>query len=612
MATDVFGTTKNRESASSEGGSSRKPRLPPSERQRYLKRLTSLKSERSSWDEQYREIGEGMLPNRHRKNVSDTNKGTKKSGKILNPVAQQAIQILAAGLMSGVTSPSRPWMRLAYADDEVMELESAKEHCWLVTTRMLAQLARTNFYLATAGSTYPDLAGFGTHATVVLKDQQTILRFYPLQVGEYWLASSARNVIDTLYREFQLTVAALVEEFGYDQCSVSVRRAWDNDDLDRKVTIVHAIEPNRDLDKKKADWRGKRWTSIWLEVANPEDKAIGLLRKSGHTRFPALTPRWSQDGQDTYGRGPGMKALPTHQQIQKLEYNLALQVALLGQPAVSAPAELQDSGGVNQTPGGVTYRPAGSYNDTKIESIHDTAAISVGIRETRAAIQEREQRIREFFSTDFWLAMLQDDRATPATAEEVRAKKEERMLQLGPVLEQIQCEFLEPVVDQLFDAMLEAGAIPPPPRDVIELLAKKGHGAAVFDVEYVSIAAAAQRALGLTNVRSFLEFVASGAQVDPTAVDLVDVDTLINEAARMLGINPKIVRAMPVVQQLRAARSKQQQAAETGDAMVRAAGATKDLGNTPAPSADNALGTALAALGPQASQLLPAPTSQMP
>jgi hypothetical protein len=589
----------------------RKPEV--TERQRYLKRLASLKSERSTWDSHWRELADGMQPRRFRANLTDANRGTKKNEKILNPIAQYAIRTLAAGLMSGVTSPSRPWMRLAFADQEVMELEEAKTYCHDVTQRMLAQLARTNFYLVTAGSAYPDLATFGTHATLVLKDRETILRFYPLQIGEFYLASSFRGTIDTVYREFMLTTAQLVEEFGFDACSRKVQLAYEDDKLDTKWPVLHVIEPNRDHDPSKADARGKRWSSCWMESANAEDRKAGILRRSGHNRFPALTPRWTVDGQDVYGRSPGMDAAPANRQVQKLEYRHALLLALLTQPPTSAPAAMQETGGVNHSPGGVSWRPSsGNPAADKIEPTTDSAAIAHAMDKCEAAIQRREERVQQFFFVDFWLAMLNGERATPDTAEEVRAKKEERMLQLGPVLEQIQCEYLEPLIDLLFEGMLDAGAIPPPPQKVFELLAKRGHQIAVFDVEYVSIAAAAQKALGLTNVRSFLEFVAQGAGIDPNAVDLVDVDTIITEAARLLGINPKIVKAMPVVQALRATKARQQQAAESGAAMAQAAGAAKDLGSTPAPSADNALGPALQAMGPLASQLLPAPPGQIP
>jgi hypothetical protein len=573
-----------------------------------------LKLDRSTWDTHWRELGDVFNPRRYGKPLYEANKGRKKNEKILNPIGQLAIRTLAAGMMSGITSPSRPWMRLTLADETLADqVEAAEVWLYETTQRMLAQLARTNFYNVASASTYPDLATWGTHATMVLKDPKTLLRFYPLQIGEYYLASSFRGEIDTAYREFVLTVGALVEEFGYDQCTTRVQQFWDQGKYDVRIPVLHAVEPNRDHDPRRGDWRGKAWTAVWLESSTPEDKKAGLLRKSGHSRFPGLTPRWTVDGQDVYGRSPGMDALPTAKQLQKLEYRLALEVALISQPPQSAPASIGDEGGVNSSPGGVTYRPSsGNPAADKIEPIVDTAAIASAIQHTEHAIERREKRVREFFFSDFWLAILNDERTTPATAEEVRAKKEERMLQLGPVLEQIQTEFLEPLVEMLFDAMLEAGLIDPPPQELVDAARQKGQGSIVFEVEYVSIAAAAQRALGLTSVRSFLEVVAQGQQFDPQALDNVDVDVLVQDAARILGVNPKIVKAMDVVKQLRAARAQQQHAQEQGQAMLAATQGAKNLGTTPAPSPDNALGNVLASMGPQASQLLPAPTNQMP
>lgn len=161
-----------------------------SERQRLIQRLNQLKSERSSWDTHYAEIAEVMLPRRFRTNLADANRGTKKNSKILNGEAQLALRTLAAGLMAGITSPSRPWMRLSLADSDLLELDGVPEWLHECTTRMLAQLARTNFYNVTSDSTYNDLGAWGTSFTMALPDQKTILRFYPSPVGQYWLASS--------------------------------------------------------------------------------------------------------------------------------------------------------------------------------------------------------------------------------------------------------------------------------------------------------------------------------------------------------------------------------------------------------------------------------------
>jgi hypothetical protein len=591
----------------------KKPRT--TERQRYLKRWSAVKTNRSSWESEWREIAELTAPRRFRANLSDS-KGKKKNEKVLNPIGQLCIRTLAAGMMAGITSPSRPWMRLGIPEDELAEVESIKAWAWECTERMLSQLRRTNFYLTTASSVYVDLGTMATHCTIVLRDRKTCLRFYPKQVGSYWLASSSRGEIDTVYEEHNLTVGQLVEEFGYDACTARVQRLFDEDKVDTDVPVLHVIEPNRERQLERGDARGMPFRSVWMEAANAEDRQAGFLRESGHRRFPALVPRWAVDGEETYGtRSPGMDARPTLRQLQKLEYRLALQIALLSSTPVSAPTSVQDNGGVNISPKGVTWIPTSGGQAPELKATVDTAAIQRGIESVEKAIATREQRAREFFFVDFWLAMLQDPRATPATAEEIRAKKEERMLQLGPVLEQIQTEYLEPLIDMLFEAMMEDGLLPPPPRELVEWLQAKGLQAYQFDVEYVSIAAAAQKALGLTNVRAFLEIVAQGMQVDAQALDNVDVDTLVQEAGRILGINPKILKAMDVVKQLRAARAKQQQAADMGAAMATGAKAAKDLGTTPAPASDNmlgALGPVLQAMGPQAAGLMPQTTKLTP
>lgn len=584
----------------------------PSARQRYLKRWSALKANRSSWESTWRETTELTSPRRFRQTINDA-KGKRRNEKILDPIGQLAIRTLAAGMMAGITSPSRPWMRLGIPYPEIAEVESIKAWSWECTELMLAQLRRTNFYVTTASSVYVDLAGPGTHCSTVLRDRKTCLRFYPKQVGAYWLASSSRGEIDTVYEDLNLTVAQVVEEFGEENVTARVAKLYQDGKLDTDVAILHVIEPNRDYDPERADARGKRFKSVWMECADESDRRAGFLRESGHAKFPALVPRWAVDGQDVYGsRSPGMDAAPTMRAIQKLEYRLALQVALLSSPPTSAPASIKDTGGVNISPKGVTWLPTSGGTPPKIEPVIDLNAIQRGIEATEKAIERREQRVREFFFVDFWLAMLQDPRATPATAEEVRAKKEERMLQLGPVLEQIQVEYLEPLIDLLFEAMMEDGLLPPPPRELVEWMQARGMSSFDFDVEYVSIAAAAQKALGLTNVRAFLEVVAQANGVDPQALDNVDADVIVQEASRILGINPKIVRVMEVVKQLRAARAKQAQAAEAGAAMASAASTGAELAGAPAPNSDNllgALGPVLQSLGPQAATKVPYPTS---
>ena len=61
-----------------------------------------------------------------------------------------------------------------------------------------------------------------------------------------------------------------------------------------------------------------------------------------------------------------------------------------------------------------------------------------------------------------------------ATAEEIRAKSDEKMLQLGPVLERLHDELLDPLIDRTFDIMLRRGLLPPIPKALVEAAAKRG------------------------------------------------------------------------------------------------------------------------------------------
>jgi hypothetical protein len=183
------------------------------------------------------------------------------------------------------------------------------------------------------------------------------------------------------------------------------------------------------------------------------------------------------------------------------------------------------------------------------------------------------------------------------------------------VLEQIQVEYLEPLIDLLFEAMMEDGLLPPPPAELVDWMRAHGMSTIAFDVEYVSIAAAAQKALGLTNVRAFLELVAQANGIDPQVLDNVDADVLVQEASRILGINPKIVKSMEVVKALRSGRARQEQAAQAGQAMAVGADAASKLANAPAPAPDNSLGALapmLAAMGPQAPDVTPGMTNVGP
>jgi hypothetical protein len=211
---------------------------PINKRQRILARKSALWNERSSWINHWRDISDYQQPRAGRFFVTDRNRGDKRANNILDNAAVFGSRTLAAGMMSGMTSPARPWFRLEIQDKDLMESGAVK--AWLHDTAVLlrAIFAGSNTYRS-LHTLYEELGLFGTAATIVLPDFENVLHHYPLTVGEYALGTNQKGMVDTLCREFQMTVAQLVDQFGLENCSDTVKNMYNRKQLDSWVDVVH-------------------------------------------------------------------------------------------------------------------------------------------------------------------------------------------------------------------------------------------------------------------------------------------------------------------------------------------------------------------------------------
>ena len=90
-------------------------------------------------------------------------------------------------MMSGMTSPSRPWFRLLVADRNLMRSQPVR--LWLaeVTETIEDVLARSNTYRVLHGM-YEELGAFGTAAALIADDYRYGVHLYPFTIGEYAIA----------------------------------------------------------------------------------------------------------------------------------------------------------------------------------------------------------------------------------------------------------------------------------------------------------------------------------------------------------------------------------------------------------------------------------------
>ena len=107
--------------------------------------------------------------------------------KVLDAYATIANNILASGLVSGMTSPTRPWFKLTVDEDLFNSSQDVKE--WLDDTeeRMRKVLNQSNIYQVLFG-TYKELGGFGTGCFSLLSDFDDVIRARGFTSGEYSLS----------------------------------------------------------------------------------------------------------------------------------------------------------------------------------------------------------------------------------------------------------------------------------------------------------------------------------------------------------------------------------------------------------------------------------------
>lgn len=531
-------------------------------------RWGQLKTERATWWAHWKELSDYLLPRSGRYFVQDRNKGWRRHNNIYDNTGTRSLRVLAAGLMSGLTSPARPWFRLATADPDMMQYAPVKQ--WLndCTNIMLLIFQRSNTY-RTLHMMYEELGTFGTSAAIMTPDFQNVIHHYPLTIGEYAIATNWKGEVDTLYREFQKTVSQIVREFGYENCSTATKNLFDRGSLDQWITIIHAIEPRADRDTSKRDAKNMPWKSVYFEIGSNPDQ---YLSEGGFKGFNALCPRWAIAGGDIYGNSPGMEALGDIKQLQHEQLRKAQGIDYQTNPPLQVPTSLKNRD-VERLPGGVTYfDPAGGS-----QGIKTAFEVNLNLQYLLQDIQDVRGRIQGSFYADLFL-MLANQADARMTATEVAERHEEKLLMLGPVLERLQNELLDPLIEFTFDQIMEAGLMPPPPQEM------QGHE---VNVELISMLAQAQRAIGTNSIDRFIGTVGSVAQFKPEVLDNVDGDKLVHVYADSLGVDPSILMADDKVQALRAQRQQQVQQAQQAAMMNQGADIAQKLANakTDQPSA---------------------------
>jgi len=547
------------------------------ERQRLTAHLERLKKVRLTHEPGWKAIGEYVLPYRLRWYDAEFNKGKVRDPEHISSTPPRALRIFAAGMIAGVTSPSRIWFRLTTGDRELAEKHAVRAWLDSVERVMREVLAKSGFYLALAEGIYRDLGLIG-NAAMIEEEMAGRLRFETFTIGEWWIDVNANGEVDTFFHQRPMTVKQLVDKFGQDNVGPKVRADYDAKRWGTVYDVVHAIYPNPEPREGALGPEGMPWLSAWWERTAPGNE---FLRKGGYREFPVMVPRTSVPAGETYGRGsPGWEALGDCKSLQHRERALAMLVDKTAEPPMRAPKSLKGAR-ASLLPADITYTADASQQKFEPAMKVEPQAINA----TLSDIQRHEVRVERAFFVDLWLALLSDPRSERPTAEEVRATRQEVMLQLGPLLEGLNNGLLEPVINRTYALLERMGRIPEAPQELIDAVGDDG-----IKVEFISIMHQAQKLTAMAGLQELIAAIQQLAATHPEVTDKLDADAIVDELADVLGVKPDIVRAEDKLRALRQARAEREQAAQTGEAMSVAARGVRDLGSADATNLEQVAG----------------------
>lgn len=545
--------------------------------------LASLEARRSNWRQEWRDIADVQAPHAARFETTDAEtSGKRLDSKLIDPTARLAARTMANGLMSALTSPAQEWFSFSHEDRSLADRRDVRSWLNTASRQVLSVFSRSNYYRVLP-ALYRDLGVFGTASEYLQAHGEKVIVARHLPIGSYVIDSTDGDMVDVVMRRFQMTVAQLVDRFG-DAVSDQVKSHWQTARYDVMHEVVHAVFPSELFGGKIRTLDRKPYTEVYYQCSGAGSRAGGVpsddgrfLSVAGYHEFPFPTARWDTLGEDVYGRGPGWDARGIAKSLQ-LKHRRLLQAAEYNvNPPVQAPESLRQSG-VRMLPGSVNYYNAA----TGAAGIRPLYEMRFPTEDMGNLILQDRDVINQIYYADLFLLLAHTDRRE-ITAREIVEKKEEKLLQLGPVYQSLTTELLEPAVQRVLGLLVRQGRLPEPPE---ELAGEE------LRVEYNGVLAQAMRLLRVANMERLVAYTGEVSQLDPSVLDKVDLDETVDVMAQTLAVDPQLVRSDEQIQELRRQRAEQQQQQALIEQTAQAADTAQNLANTPT-TGENALNALL-------------------
>jgi hypothetical protein len=494
----------------------------------------------------------------------------KKSALRRNSAPMKILDEFAAGMLSGLASPSRQWFTLSLNNTRTRTLERVKAWVGQCTEIMTSKLLLSNFY-----DQYVDYLkeqGFaGTSAMFIEEDDEEIFTCRTLTIGQYAIDADHKGGVNRFCRKVVYTARQLADDFGERALPEEIRDSLKNSDGGMTATyeVRHLIQPNGERETAMPGAPGMKYQSLWWLASDKNGK---FLRKSGYNEFPVIAGRWKVIGDDIYGREhPGELARDDAVTLQELETDARAALEKSVRPPMIAPKNAFMKN-LDIRPNRVNLFTPEAGQEPHVRPLFD---MRFDYEAAEVKIASLKAQMERLFYVDLF-RMWASDLRSGRTATEIQAREAEKAFIMAPVTMRQTYGGLDQVINRVFRIMYRAGLFPPAPP---ELAGQE------LRIEYQSEFALLQKRTsqaGLESLLVFAERVAglqAAAGSPPEVVDTIDGDEIMEVVSEMHAIPPGVVRgddSLAAIREDRAMRMAQaQQAQMTAQAAELAPGAAQ-------------------------------------
>lgn len=526
------------------------------------RQFESLVGDRANWDHYWEEVAERVLP-RQRGFVGERQDGEKKTQKVFDSKPMLALDRFAAVMDSMLTPRAQRWHNLRTSDEALNREHDVQ--AWFYEVNNILYNARYSPKANFAGQNFErwiSVGAFGTGSLFIDFDPATGLRYRCLNLRDTYFCENHQGVIDTVYRRFRYTARQAVQRFGEKMLPDSVKKALEDPKrMNEKFEFVHLVCPREDVERGRADARGKPWVSYYIST---KEKQL-VTPEGGYTSWPFSVSRYVTAPDEVYGRSPAMMALPDIKMLNEM----AKTDIRAAHKLIDPPILLHDDGilgggamTVNMRPGGLNVGGVNRDGRALIQPFNTGARVDIN----EAKMEQRRQAIDDAFLVTLFQILVETPRMT---ATEALIRAQEKGMLLTPTMGRQQSEALGPLIERELDLLAFHRVLPPIP----DVLREAG---GEYQIIYDSPMSRMQRAEELVGVQRTMELLAPFAQLDPTVLDVFNKDELARLTAEVSGVPTSVLYSPQEVAEIRKQRAQQEQAMMEMQAMPQVAGAMKD------------------------------------